>query len=44
MNVVINVRSRESEHPSESESKDHYTAVCQDENGKYIATEHFGKK
>ena len=34
---------REAEHSSASDQKDHYTAVCLDENDKYLGTEHFDK-
>ncbi|KAG5305245.1 hypothetical protein I7I50_05579 [Histoplasma capsulatum G186AR] len=30
----------ETEHPSESDSKDHFTTVYEDENGNYISTKH----
>lgn len=35
---------RESDHQSESDKRKHYTAFCQDANGKDLPTQHFVKQ
>ncbi|EEH05385.1 predicted protein [Histoplasma capsulatum G186AR] len=38
--ILANNKISETEHPSESDSKDHFTTVYEDENGNYISTKH----
>ncbi|KAL2368283.1 hypothetical protein RJ035_006229 [Blastomyces gilchristii] len=38
--TLANNKISETEHPSESDSKDHFTTVYKDENGDHITTKH----
>jgi len=42
--VFCQHQTREGDHTSPSDPKDHYTVVLQDKDGNYIRTEHFEKK
>jgi hypothetical protein len=44
MGTETNYQYREAEHPSQNDARDHYTGVCYDANGQYVATEHFTKQ